>query len=183
VVTVSARAGGDVEHQPGGGTIDSNTGLYSAPASIAANQKVTVTATSVFDSNFTGTASITAAGTGGSGRRDFSHLGYAGRRPEPTVHRDRYNAPTRRYVEHQPAVGEHREQRRLCGSGADRRQHQVTVRPPAWRPRQIGDRQHHTLSHATGVGEGAPNVALGSQFVLRSPERVQRMVSLPPLDR
>jgi len=41
------------------GTIDPNSGLYAAPAAITTSQKVTVTATSVFDPTVTGTASIT----------------------------------------------------------------------------------------------------------------------------
>ena len=44
---------------PQAGTIDANSGLYAAPVSIATSQKITVTATSVFDSTVTGTASIT----------------------------------------------------------------------------------------------------------------------------
>ena len=41
------------------GTIDPNSGLYAAPLTITTSQKVTVTATSVFDPTVTGTASIT----------------------------------------------------------------------------------------------------------------------------
>ena len=44
------------------GTIDSNSGLYVAPATIATTQKITVTATSTFDTNASGTATLTLQG-------------------------------------------------------------------------------------------------------------------------
>jgi uncharacterized protein (TIGR03437 family) len=62
VVTGISATGVAWSISPQVGSIDPASGLYTAPGSITTTQKITVTATSTFDSDFTGTASITLQG-------------------------------------------------------------------------------------------------------------------------
>ena len=58
-VTGISQTGVTWSINPATGSIDPNSGLYTAPATITSSQKVTVTATSTFDTTVTGTATIT----------------------------------------------------------------------------------------------------------------------------
>ena len=183
VVTGVSATGVTWSINPVVGTIDSNTGLYSAPASIAANQKVTVTATSVFDSNFTGTASITlqapAAVAVGISPTSVTLGDGQSQQFTATVTNSANTAVTWSISPQLGSIASNGAYVAPVPIGASTK---VTVTATSVADPGKSATASITLSHATGVGEGAPNVALGSQFVLAfSRNGFSGMVSLPPL--
>ena len=164
------------------GTIDPNSGLYTAPASIATSQRITVTATSVFDTSVTGTASITlqapAAVAVSISPTSVSLTDGQTQQFTATVTNSANTAVTWSIS---PALGN------INGAGLYTAPSvsvstRVTVTATSAADPTKSATATITLSHMIGIGEGAPNWPLQEQFLIAYYRNgFNNLVSLPPL--
>jgi uncharacterized protein (TIGR03437 family) len=165
------------------GSIDSNSGLYSAPSSITTSQKITVTATSTFNSAVTGTASVTlqaplavavtisptTASLSDGQMQQFT----------ATVTNSTNTAVTWSISPQLGAItstGLYTAPSPISASAS------VTVTATSAADATKSATATIALSHLVGVGEGAPNTTLQWQFETAfSRNGFSSMVSLPPL--
>jgi uncharacterized protein (TIGR03437 family) len=165
------------------GSIDATSGLYAAPASIATSQKVTVTATSVFDTTVTGTASITlqAAAAVGIGISPTSVSLTDGQSQQfiATVTNTTNTAVTWSISPQQGTInstGIYTAPSPITAAG------KVTVTATSVADTSKSATASITLSHLVGVGDGAPTPELWGQFLSAFTRNgFNNMVSLPPL--
>jgi uncharacterized protein (TIGR03437 family) len=183
VVTGISVTGVTWSISPQVGAIDANSGLYAAPLAIATSQKVTVTATSVFDNSFTGTASITlqaAAAVAISISPTSVSLTDGGAQQFTATVTNSANTAVNWSIS--PQVG-------TIGSGGLYTapssigvSSNVTVTATSVADSTKSATASIALSHLIGVGEGAPNTELQYQFLSAySRNGFNYMVSLPPL--
>jgi uncharacterized protein (TIGR03437 family) len=165
------------------GSIDPNTGLYTAPASITTSQRITVTATSVFDSGFTGTASITlqapAAVTITISPTSVSLTDGQTQQFTATVTNSTNTAVTWSIS---PQLGTINSAGSYTAPAPVSASQKVTVTATSVSDPTKSATASITLSHLIGVGSGAPNSTLQLQFQSAFyRNRFNTMVSLPPL--
>ena len=165
------------------GTIDPNSGLYAAPATIATSQKVTVTATSVFDTTVTGTASVTlqapAAVAISISPTSVSLTDGEVQQFTATVTNSTNTAVTWSIS---PQLGAITSTGSYTAPSPINASANVTVTARSVADTTKSATASVTLSHLTGVGEGAPNSTLLWQFESAFYRNgFSSMVSLPPL--
>ncbi len=168
---------------PGVGTIDPNAGLYTAPASITTSQKVTVTATSVFDSTVTGTASITlqapAAVTISISPTSVSLSDGQSQQFTATVSNSTNTAVTWSIS---PQLGTITSGGSYTAPSPISASANVTVTATSVADSTKSATASIALSHLIGVGEGAPSSVLQAQFINAFYRGgFSSLVSLPPL--
>jgi uncharacterized protein (TIGR03437 family) len=165
------------------GTIDPSSGLYAAPASVTTSQKVTVTATSVFDTTITGSASITlqppVAVAVSISPTSVSLSDGQTQQFTATVTNSTNTAVTWSIS---PQVGSIGSAGAYTAPGSVSASQKVTVTATSVADPSKSASASVTLSHLIGVGEGAPNLGLQAQFVYAfNRNGFSNMVSLPPL--
>ena len=165
------------------GTIDGNSGLYTAPAPITTSQKVTVTATSVFDAGFTGTASITlqaaAALTMSISPASVSLADGETQQFTATVSNSSNTAVNWTIS---PQVGTITSTGSYTAPSPITTPGKVTVTATSVADSSKSASASITLGHRTGVGEGAPNTTVLAQFLSAFYRNgFNYLVSLPPL--
>ena len=165
------------------GAIDLNSGLYTAPASVTTSQKVTVTATSVFDTTVTGTASITlqapASVTVSISPPSVSLTDGQTQQFTATVTNSTNTAVTWSIS---PQMGNIGLSGLYTAPGAVSVSQKVTVTATSQADPTKSATASVTLNHQTAVGEGAPNPYLAGQFLLAYYRNgFNSKVSLPPL--
>ena len=165
------------------GAIDPNSGLYAAPASVTTSQKITVTATSVFDPTVTGTASITlqatAAVTITISPTSVSLTDGETQQFTATVTNSTNTAVTWSIS---PQLGTISSAGSYTAPSPINASATVTVTATSVADTTKSATATITLSHLIGVGEGAPNTELVWQFLSAfSRNGFSSMVSLPPL--
>ena len=183
VVTGISVTGVTWSISPQAGSIDANSGLYAAPASIATSQKVTVTATSVFDSSVTGTASIAlqapAAVAIGISPTSVSLTDGQSQQFTATVTNSTNTAVTWSISPQSGSIGSTGLYTAPSPVSASQR---VTVTATSAADTTKSATASVTLSHLTGIGDGAPNWPLQEQFLdAYYRNGFSNLVSLPPL--
>jgi uncharacterized protein (TIGR03437 family) len=168
---------------PLAGTIDPNSGFYSAPAAIATSQKVTVTATSVFDTAVTGTASITlqpaAAITISISPTSVSLTDGQSQQFVATVTNSTNTAVTWSIS---PQLGSMTSAGSYTAPSPINASASITVTATSVADPTKSATASIALSHLVGVGEGAPNSELVWQFLSAySRNGFNYLVSVPPL--
>jgi uncharacterized protein (TIGR03437 family) len=183
VVTGISVTGVTWSISPQVGTIDPNAGLYTAPASITTSQKVTVTATSVFDTTVTGTASITlqapVAVTISISPTSVSLTDGQSQQFTATVTNSSNTAVTWSI---NPQLGTITSTGFYTAPSPISASANVTVTATSVADTTKSATASVALSHVIGVGDGAPNTLLQQQFVNAFYRgQFSTMVSLPPL--
>jgi uncharacterized protein (TIGR03437 family) len=168
---------------PQAGTIDANSGLYAAPVSIAPSQKITVTATSVFDSTVTGTASITLQAPAAVAI-SISPTSVSLTDGEVQVFTATVTNSTNTAVTWSisPQLGSITSTGSYTAPSPISAPANVTVTATSAADATKWATARVTLSHTIAVGEGAPNSTLQGQFLAAfNRNGFSAMVSLPPL--
>ena len=168
---------------PQAGGIDANSGLYAAPVSIATSQKVTVTATSVFDTSVTGTASI-ALQAPAAVAISISPTSIALTDGQTQQFTAIVTNSTNTAViwSMSPQLGSISSTGAYTAPSPINASANVTVTARSAADTTKSATASVTLSHLIGVGEGAPNSTLVFQFESAfSRNGFSSMVTLPPL--
>jgi uncharacterized protein (TIGR03437 family) len=165
------------------GTIDANGGSYAAPLSITTSQKVTVTATSVFDSTVTGTATITlqpaAAVTVSISPTSVSLTDGQTQQFIATVTNATNTAVTWSIS---PQLGTMTSAGAYTAPSPINASANITVTATSVADPSKSATASIALSHLIGVGEGAPNTVIQSQFLSAFYRNgFNYLVSMPPL--
>jgi uncharacterized protein (TIGR03437 family) len=165
------------------GAIDPNSGFYAAPASVATSQKITVTATSVFDSTVTGTASITLQATAAvTITISPTSVSLTDGETQPFTATVTNSTNTAVTWSISPQLGTINSAGSYTAPSPINASANVTVTATSVADTTKSATAAITLSHLIGVGEGAPNTGLAWQFLSAfSRNGFSSMVSLPPL--
>ena len=183
VVTGISVTGVTWSISPQVGAIDANSGLYTAPASVGASQKVSVTATSVFDSSVTGTASIAlqapAAVAISVSPASVSLTDGQTQQFTATVTNSANTAVTWSIS---PQSGTINNAGSYTAPSPISASSKVTVTATSAADATKSATASITLSHLIAVGEGAPSWEIGAEFLAAfSRNGFSNLVSLPPL--
>ena len=183
VVTGISVTGVTWSISPEVGAIDPNSGLYIAPASVTTSQRITVTATSIFDSTVTGTASITlqppVAVTVSISPTTVSLIDGQTQQFTATVTNSTNTAVTWSIS---PQVGTIDSTGTYTAPSPVSASQKVTVTATSVADPTKSATASITLSHVVAVGDGAPNPAMQAQFIYAFYRNgFSNMVSLPPL--
>ena len=164
------------------GAIDPNSGLYTGPASVATTQRITVTATSVFDTSVTGTASITLQAPAAVGISiSPASVSLTDGQTQQFIATVTNSTNTAVTWSISPALGN------INGAGLYTAPSvsvstRVTVTATSAADPTKSAIASVTLSHMIGIGEGAPNWPLQEQFLIAYYRNgFNNLVSLPPL--
>jgi uncharacterized protein with LGFP repeats len=168
---------------PQAGGIDANSGLYAAPVSIATSQKVTVTATSVFDSTVTGTASITLQAPAAVAISiSPTSIALTDGQTQQFTAIVTNSTNTAVIWSISPQLGSIGSTGAYTAPSPINASANVTVTARSAADTTKSATASVTLSHLIGVGEGAPNSTLVFQFESAfSRNGFSSMVTLPPL--